>query len=113
MVNPRELCDQHLLGEHVELHMLEGSLRAGRSIKGFVDQGLVAPHLAVKRHAQLVAEFRRRGWKSGYNHKTPLGGLDFPKLGKVDPELNRRVLAQRCAECRHRQRKPQPLTARL
>ena len=30
------MCRKHLLGEHVELHMLLGSLRRGKNIEGFL-----------------------------------------------------------------------------
>ena len=37
MVNPEILCRKHLLGEHVELHMLVGWIIKGKSIQGYLD----------------------------------------------------------------------------
>ena len=34
MLPPECMCRKHLLGEHVELHMLLGSMRRGKSIEG-------------------------------------------------------------------------------
>lgn len=36
MLPPETMCRKHLLGEHVELHMLLGSLRRGKNIDGFL-----------------------------------------------------------------------------
>ena len=36
MLPPKGLCRKHLLGEHVELHMLLGSMRRGKNIDGFL-----------------------------------------------------------------------------
>lgn len=33
-INPRYMCRKHLLGEHVETHMLVGSLRKEKSVQG-------------------------------------------------------------------------------
>ena len=41
MVEPKKMCRKHLMGEHVEIHMLIGSMRKGKSIKGFIDNGLL------------------------------------------------------------------------
>ena len=56
------MCRKHLLGEHVELHMLLGSLRRGKSIEGFLSGGLVDPQCIFARHQELVAEMTRRGF---------------------------------------------------
>ena len=41
MVPPSKMCRQHLLGEHVEIHMLVGTMRKGKSMQGFYDNRLV------------------------------------------------------------------------
>ena len=35
MLPPAGMCRKHLLGEHVELHMLLGSLRRGKIFRAF------------------------------------------------------------------------------
>ena len=97
MVDPRRMCSQHLLGEHVELHMLVGSLRKGRSLAGFVANGLIEVHSVRARHAQLVREMRRRG----YQHRSPLPRFTARRLGRVVRTRSLADLLQRCAACRN------------
>ena len=101
MVNPRRMCDQHLLGEHVELHMLVGTLVRKRSVAGFVENKLIEVHNVRRRHAELVAEMTRRGMK----HKSPLPPFRAIKLGKVSVRANLIELASRCQDCRARRPK--------
>ncbi|MHB8762095.1 MAG: pyrimidine dimer DNA glycosylase/endonuclease V [Coriobacteriia bacterium] len=56
MIDPVLLCDRHLLGEHVECHMLAGSLARRRSIDGFIVKGLLEPESLVERHDALAGE---------------------------------------------------------
>jgi hypothetical protein len=104
LVNPRIMCRQHLLGEHVELHMLCGTLRKGISVQGYIDDGLVNLLQIHRRHRYLVREMTRRG----YNHKSPLpAGIRqivardyYQNTGEVNVEANMQELARRCKECR-------------
>ena len=101
MVDPRMMCRKHLLGEHVELHMLAGSLRRGRSIQGFIDGELVEPQNIYARHDVLAAEMVARG----YNHQSMLPATLLPKRsngGHVDVILSVKELCRRCPECRSR-----------
>ena len=50
MLPPEMMCRKHLLGEHVELHMLLGSLRRGKNIDGFLAGKLVDPRRMFRRH---------------------------------------------------------------
>ena len=91
-VNPKMLCRQHLLGEHVEMHMFAGTIRKGRSIDGYI----VDPSRIKIRHDELVIEMVSRGMK----HKSPLemdcSGLQHRPIVEMDSiaELNRR-----CPNC--------------
>ena len=96
MVDPRKMCDQHLLGEHVEIHMCVGTLRRGRSVRGFLDGGLLELHNLERRHAQLVAEMTRRGMR----HQSPLPRFKAQRAGRIDRRENLVELARRCEECR-------------
>jgi hypothetical protein len=100
MVEPGLLCRKHLLGEHVECHMLEGSLRKGISVKGFVEKQLVEIQSLQSRHGLLAGEMVRRG----YRHKSPLAGIPDRGLSseKIDPRKSLRELQARCAECKNR-----------
>ena len=95
-INPKKLCKNHLLGEHVEMHKLVGNLTKGRSIQGYINLGLVEVHNIRKRHNELAVEMKRRG----YNHKSPLPGFKVYKAGKVDPARNRIDLRNRCKNCK-------------
>ena len=97
MVPPRFMCRKHLLGEHVEIHMLMGTLRRARSVEGFLQLGLLAPQHAVQRHAALVREMERRG----YRHASPLDALPTTvPHGRVSRATSLKELARRCPDCR-------------
>ncbi len=98
MVQPDLLCRKHLMGEHVELHMLVGSLNKGKSVKGFVDDGLIEVQSVRDRHEQLAVEMLRRG----YNHKSPLPEFDSFIAGSVNVSDNIEELKRRCSDCKER-----------
>lgn len=110
LVDPRKMCNQHLLGEHVEMHMFVGSIRKGISMQGYTRAGLVDIALLLKRHNLLVEEMAERGM----NHKSPLlrPGETMRTLlqsfsepyGEVDPRASRAELFRRCAGCRARKK---------
>jgi len=96
-IDPRQMCRQHLLGEHNELHKALGSIRHGRSVAGWLNRGQIDPITFQARHAQLQMEMFRRG----YNHGSPLetNGLVLP-IGDIDQRANVLDLTGRCEECR-------------
>ena len=98
MVEPDLLCRKHLMGEHVELHMLVGSLNKGKSVKGFVRGGLIEVQSVRDRHEQLASEMTRRG----YNHKSPLPEFNSFIAGSVNVADNIEELKKRCTECKER-----------
>lgn len=106
MVPPELMCRQHILGEHRELHALVGSIRLGISLAGFLANGLLQAADIGPRHDALVVEFRRRDWKSGLQHQTPL--VITPELrvkleaigGVVDSARSRVEMHRRCTACR-------------
>jgi hypothetical protein len=99
LVNPKMLCDKHLLGEHVEAHMFIGALIKKRSIAGFISKGLYDSSKVYSRHDELVIEMTNRG----INHKSPLLSIEIPVVeSKVNIENNIQDLKNRCVECRKR-----------
>jgi len=99
LVPTEYLCDRHLLGEHLEHHMFVGSLNKNKSIKGFIEKGLVEPLTLQKRHDDLVREMSKRKM----NHKSPLNQLIYlNKEGSVNIEQNIKELKNRCEKCRER-----------
>jgi len=100
-VDPALLCRQHLLGEHVEMHMFEGCCRRGKSLAGYIGKGLVELGNINNRHDELVTEMERRG----YNHKSPLAAIRAKPEGRVDIAQNIADLCARCPDCRERVRR--------
>ena len=107
MVDPRHMCRAHLLGEHVELHMLVGHLRRGRQIEGYIEHNCVEPRSLQARHRALAAEMQRRG----YRHASPLLAVPRRTLARyaavrVNRRLALRDLTGRCEACRRRSLAP-------
>lgn len=97
-VDPAVLCDQHLLGEHVEMHMLVGALNKGISVRGYTDAGLVVLSRIRSRHNKLAREMQRRGMR----HRSPLPPFPPRRGGWLDADANLRELKRRCPNCRQR-----------
>lgn len=104
MVDPVTMCDRHLLGEHVEIHMLAGTLARRRSIDGFIAKGLLEPAAMQERHERLREEMGRRG----FTHRSPLPETDLGYLSmearraRVDTAVSAAELARRCEGCREK-----------
>lgn len=99
-INPKKMCNQHLLGEHVEMHMFAGCLKKRKNIQGYIDKGFVEIHNIKKRHAKLAGEMKKRNM----NHKSPLIKFREIKTGKINKEKSYKELIKRCAECRNLRR---------
>ncbi len=102
MVDPSKMCNRHLLGEHVEIHMILGSINKRRNLGGFLEKGLIQPTLIKERHDALTREMISRGYK----HKTPINkNPDISYLGslaftEVDRKASYSNLLDRCPRCR-------------
>ena len=68
MVNPKILCERHLLGEHCEIHMFVGAIKKQLSLNGYVENNLLECASLLERHDDLAEEMTRRGM----NHASPL-----------------------------------------
>lgn len=109
MVNPKIMCRQHLLGEHLEIHYLLGHLNKGYQIEGFITGNLLEPRSIYTRHNDLVKEMENRG----YNHNSELGELNELGLNtvskyrdfKVNKYKSQLELYSRCPQCRFQGRK--------
>lgn len=97
MVDPALLCQEHLLGEHKELHQLVGHVRAGNRavIDGHAAKGQIDTGKIQERHDTLVAEMERRG----FDHDSPLAYEDDIDAGAVDREESIAALKERCTAC--------------
>ena len=97
-IKPSLLCNRHLLGEHLETHMFLGAIRKGKSLKGYIDNGLVETDKIKSRHDLLADEMINRGM----NHKSPMEHFKVIKQGKVDTNRSINDLINRCSKCRER-----------
>lgn len=99
MVDPRVMCRQHLLGEHVELHMIAANIGLGRSIDGYLRINAIEPKSIKRRHNELVAEMSLRGMR----HNSPLDFTTelYPDI-LIDRARSLRMLIQRCPRCAER-----------
>lgn len=101
MVDPKLMCRKHLLGEHVELHMIVGAINKGKSLEGFLVDNMLEPVSIEWRHSELANEMARRGYK----HKSLLPAQELlvkPQelMGAViDRKAAWLDLTNRCPEC--------------
>jgi hypothetical protein len=95
-VNPERMCNQHLLGEHVECHMFVGTLNKNKSVKGYIEKGLLEIHNLKKRHDEISKEMEKRGM----NHKSKLPWYKKVIWGKINSKQNLIELKKRCEECK-------------
>ena len=100
-VDPKMMCDKHLIGEHVEMHMFVGSINKGISIKGYVDKGLLTVNKLRERHDELAVEMERRH----INHLSPLPtfkvvNLNVDQGAVIDSKESKKELLRRCSLCR-------------
>ena len=95
-IDPNLMCNKHLLGEHVEMHMFASCLRRGKSIQGYIDKGLVEVENIYVRHELLVREMVSRN----FNHKSPMKLIFGPAAGFINREKSMNELARRCVKCR-------------
>ena len=105
LVNPSIMCRQHLLGEHLEVHMFLSSVKKGKKLDGFVRNNLFEPMSIFQRHEDLKNEMINRG----YNHKSPMTEyechvvFDMPnelRIGQINKDLSLKTLLSRCSKCR-------------
>ena len=95
-VDPRRMCRQHLLGEHVEHHMIAATILSGKSLGRHLELGQIDTRTLKVRHDAIVKEMEARG----YNHKSPfIQPVVSAPFGWFDAEDNLRELLRRCPEC--------------
>ncbi len=102
MMDPRGMCRKHLLGEHVECHMIAGSLIKRKQLDGFVDKNCLEIKSLGSRHRALSQEMVRRG----YNHASPMPewirfeASEKVLSSRVDRPAALKELHGRCPECK-------------
>lgn len=110
-VPTRWLCDKHLLGQHVELHMILGSMKKKKNLGKLLTNGCVSLTSVNFFHLMTVIEMQRRDMK----HNSPMDLCEtsaalheycksFP-YANIDQELpslkdSLNLLFGRCLKCR-------------
>lgn len=101
MIDPSKMCRKHLLGEHVEIHMLVGSILKKKNLGKFLEYRLIEPKSIVERHRQLVDEMTKRGYK----HKSELPEFNLEQYDSsilsISVDVNKSIhdISERCSEC--------------
>jgi len=104
MINPKLMCDKHLLGEHGEIHKHKHNFEKKHKMDGRLAPIIQIEPMSMQiRHDYLVEEIIERGM----NHKSPFVQPDVSYLGenanaKVDIVKSVIDLRYRCKECRKR-----------
>jgi len=104
LANPRIMCQKHLCGEHLEMHMFLGTLKKRKKVDGYIANNLFEPRSLYQRHKDLADEMIRRDYK----HKSPLYEIDCTwildlsneqQYWEIDKDLALKDLLDRCPEC--------------
>jgi hypothetical protein len=105
MIDPKILCDKHLLGEHGEIHKHRHNfVKQHKMTKRIFPVTQIEPSAMGRRHDELAAELLRRGM----NHKSPFEQPDISylpvdqQLAVVDPIYSLKDLRHRCSACAER-----------
>lgn len=102
MVDPKVLCNKHLLGEHGEIHKHHHNFVKQHNIAKRISPVVqIEPQSMQSRHDVLAKEMLRRGM----NHQSPFEQPDISYLTiaerytVVDVQNSLRDLSSRCPEC--------------
>jgi hypothetical protein len=102
MVDPKILCNKHLLGEHGEIHKHRHNFVKQHSIAKRISPVVqIEPRNMQSRHNELAKEMLRRGM----NHQSPFEQPDISylkdkeRLANVDINNSLADLSNRCTEC--------------
>lgn len=108
LCDPKILCQKHLCGMHVELHMFVGSMKRKIKMDGFIKNNLLEPLKLKECHEDISSEMMNRG----YNHKSPLLDNDIRKAlenlsidqlnYRIDKNNSLNELLSRCPLCKKR-----------
>ena len=105
MINPKLLCNKHLLGEHGEIHKHRHNFVKQHKITKRISPVVqIEPENMETRHNALAEEMIARG----FNHNSPFVQPDISYLkpderfAKADLSINIIDLKNRCPECANR-----------
>jgi hypothetical protein len=97
------LCDQHLRGEHSELHMFVGVIGTKTSLSGYLEKGQLYVNGLRERHEEVAQAMSLR---SGKVHTSPLPEFEadpaIAEINNIDFDFNISDLESRCWLCSER-----------
>jgi len=105
MIDPKLLCDKHLLGEHGEIHKHLHNFVKQHSISGrIVPVVQIEPNSMQYRHDELAKEMLERGFNHNSPYKQPdLNYLPYhERYAKVNLVVSIIDLSNRCQDCKSR-----------
>ena len=102
---PELICMQHILGEHLELHMFLGAIKKNYKLNGYLKNGLLEINNIKIRH-DILKEYIK-------NEKTPISEEEEKLIlethlkykcieNKIYISSNIKELYRRCENCRKR-----------
>lgn len=107
LCDPKIMCQKHLCGEHLEMHMFLGSLKKRTKVDGYIKNNLFEPRSLYQRHKDLANEMIKRGYK----HKSPLNEINCSlvlnlsneqQYWEIDKKSALKELINRCPNCYER-----------
>jgi Pyrimidine dimer DNA glycosylase len=104
-IDPKILCRKHLLGEHVEHHMLLGAFRKKKSVTGFIDKNQLEPKSLFKRHEDLAKEMINRNYSHNSALDFSIKDIEYLPISQqnkiIDTKQSLIELINRCQECKN------------
>lgn len=103
MINPKMLCNKHLIGEHGEIHKHRHIFVKRYSIKGRIFPIVqIEPLLMEYRHNKLAEEMENRGISHNSPYTQPDISYLYPleRFAKVDINVSIKELKRRCEKCK-------------
>jgi hypothetical protein len=99
MINPSLMCNQHILGEHSEIHKHRHNFVKGHNLSGRIAYpSQIQPKDMELRHNALAEEMLLRGMNHNSPFIQPWIKPEYESI-KVDISWNIEDLRSRCSEC--------------
>ena len=114
MVDPKILCQKHLLAEHLSVHAFVSLINQGNSLLGYIEHNLLEVSSLYIRHGELSEEMIHRD----LNHQSPLKPITNRKNKDayyhytVDQSQSFNDLMNTCNRCRERYESKHPQEVR-
>ena len=102
MINPKLMCDKHLLGEHGEIHKNRHNFVKKHKVTGRIIPFVqIEPQSMLSRHDELAVEMVSRGMNHKSLYEMPsISHLPLnEQIAKANIQRNVVDLANRCKSC--------------